>query len=146
MLLLQIAAGEKKSAEADGPAPTEEQASAVAELVDTRAGGGGGVGGGKKVKLKPKSKKGSSLDEQAASEVQGPTYEEMVDVELRAQLEKLADQVRASAGVKSKWDRRKDWTETESDKELRKTLEVAIEKKVSLEELNFSHANLSKMK
>ena len=143
MLLLQIAAGEKKAAEADGPAPTEEQASAVAELVDTRAGGGVG---GKKVKLKPKSKKGSSLDEQAASEVQGPTYEEMVDVELRAQLEKLADQVRASAGVKSKRERRKDWTETESDKELRKTLEVAIEKKVSLEELNFSHANLSKMK
>ena len=43
-------------------------------------------------------------------------------------------------------DDRTDWTETESDKELWKALEVAIKKKVSLKELDFSWANLAKMK
>ena len=67
--------------------------------------------------------------------------EKKADDELRAQLGRLADQVRASfRGV------RKDWTETKSDKEFRKTLEVAIEKKVSLEKLDFSKANLANMK
>ena len=78
----------------------------------------------------------------------GRQYEEATADELRAQLEMLADQVRASSCVKDKRgnDDRSDWTETESDKELRKALEVAIKKKVSLKELNFSCANLAKMK
>ena len=129
--------------------PTEEQATAAAELVDTR-GGGGGVGGIKvSSRSKPnKSKKGSSPDGQAAAKVEGPTYEEMADNELRAQLKRLADQVRASSCVNNEYgdDGRTDWTETESDKELQKALLVAIEKKVSLEELDFSWANLAKMK
>ena len=85
--------------------------------------------------------------EEKGAEEEGEKHDEEASADkLRAQLENLADQVRASAGVKSERDRRKDWTETESDKELRKTLEVAIEKKVSLEELDFSWANLAKMK
>ena len=83
----------------------------------------------------------------------GRQYEEATADELRAQLEMLADQVRASSCVKNQYaffydgkDARTDWAETEGDKELRKTLEVAIEKKVSLKKLDFSHANLSKMK
>ena len=80
----------------------------------------------------------------AEEEEERERYEEATADKLRAQLEK----VRASAGMKNKsvHEDRKDWTETESDKELRKALEVAIEKKVSLKKLDFSHANLSKMK
>ena len=78
----------------------------------------------------------------AEEEEERERYEEATADKLRAQLEK----VRASAGVKSVHEDRKDWTETESDKELRKALEVAIEMKVSLKELNFSWANLAKMK
>ena len=86
--------------------------------------------------------------EEKGAEEEGGKHEEATADELRAQLEKLADQVRASSCVKDKRgnDDRTDWTETESDKELQKALLVAIEKKVSLEELDFSWANLAKMK
>ena len=97
-----------------------------------------------------KEEKEEGGEEKGTEEEEGGKHEEATaDKKLRAQLEKLADQVRASSCVEEGeygQNIRTDWTETESDKELRKALEVAIEKKVSLKELNFSCANLAKMK
>ena len=87
--------------------------------------------------------------EEIGAEEEGEKHDEEATADkLRAQLEKLADQVRASSCVEDEYgnDSRTDWTETESDKEFRKTLEVAIKKKVSLEKLDFSSANLANMK
>ena len=71
-------------------------------------------------------------EEKGTEEEEGGKHEEATaDKKLRAKLEKLADQVRASSCVEDKRgnDDRTDWTETESDKELWKALEVAIKKK-----------------
>ena len=87
--------------------------------------------------------------EEKGAEEEGEKHDEEATADkLRAQLERLADQVRTSSCVENEYgdDDRTDWTETESDKAFRKTLKVAIKKKVSLRELDFSFANLSKMK